>query len=183
LRPNPIIADMLNELIVIGFDDTHTIFLVRAALARLQEGFGMATEDVAMVLRADDGSITVQQGLKRAADRNTSSTFWGTLADVLFAPESSGSSSARVMSEKRATVGMDTISTSCVVSQLTLCKTALLVRTRGLARRETVVGLFQGFKGVIARVQLGPEGQLSCCAELPDGQAIMQSSTTIGGTE
>jgi hypothetical protein len=42
---------MSNELLVIGFDDTSTVFLARAALARQHEGFGMATEDAAMVLR------------------------------------------------------------------------------------------------------------------------------------
>jgi uncharacterized membrane protein len=158
---------MSTELIMIGFDDTRTVFLARAALARQHEGFGMATEDAAMVLRTDDGSITVHQGLSRDGERNAPSTFWETMADLLFVPESSESSVAEARSEMRDAVGFDTASTSRAVNQLKRCKTALLVRARGLAQRESVFGLLQGFEGVVVRLLLGPECQLT---DSPEGE-------------
>ena len=72
-----------------GFGDTQTAFLARATLARLQRELGIATDELAMVLREADGSIAVQQILIRDTGRNKSSTFWGTLADLFFTPESS----------------------------------------------------------------------------------------------
>jgi uncharacterized membrane protein len=147
-----IIAGMSNELIVIGFNDKSTVFLARAALARQHEGFGMTTQDAAMVHRTADGRIIVDQGLSRDEQRNGPSTFWETMADLLFVPESSESSVAEAKSEKCDAVGFDTASISRAVNQLKLCKTALLVRARGLAQRESVLGLLQGFKGVVVRL-------------------------------
>ncbi len=112
----------------------------------------MATDDVAMVLRETDGSIAVQQLLHRDTGRNESSTFWETLADLLFTPESSAGTAAEAASEKCATVGINPTFTSRTVNQLRLCKSALLVRTRSLAQREKVVGVLRGFEGELTRV-------------------------------
>jgi uncharacterized membrane protein len=136
---------IVTELIVTGYGDVYTVFLARAALARLQEELGMTTDDVAMVLRGADGNVALQQTLNRHAGRNESSTFWETIADQLFAPESSPGSATGAESENRATVGIDPAFMSRVVNQLQLCESALLVRARGQAQREKVVGLLQGF--------------------------------------
>jgi uncharacterized membrane protein len=49
---------VMGEIVVAGFGDTQTVFLARAALARLQKELGMTTEDMAMVLRGVDGELT-----------------------------------------------------------------------------------------------------------------------------
>ena len=145
---------IVTELIVAGFDDTHTVFLARAALARLQKEAGMATNDVAIVLRGDDGNVAVQQNLQRNADRNESSTFWETFADLLFAPESSTGTATEAVSGKGAAVGIDPNSVIRVADQLRLCKSGLFVLARDLAQRERVVGVLQGFDTELARVPL-----------------------------
>ncbi len=142
----------MTELIVTGFDDAYTASLANAALARLQEELGMATNDVAVVIRRADGNIAVQQTLSRTAGRNESSTFWETLADQLFAAESSTGTATEAATGKGAAVGIDPTSASRVANQLRLCKSALLVRARGLAQREKVVGVLQGFDGELVRV-------------------------------
>ena len=147
-----IIAGRSNKIIVIGFDDKSAVFLARAALARQHEGFGMTTQDAVMVHRAADGRITLDQGLNYDEQRSVPSTFWETMADLLFAPESSESSVAETKSEKCDAVGFDTESISRAVNQLKLCKTALFVRPRDLAQRESVLGLLQGFEGVVVRL-------------------------------
>ena len=94
----------------------------------------------------------MQQMLHRDNGRSESSTFWGTLADLFFAPGSSASTAAETVSEKCATVGIDPAFTSRTVNQFRLCESALLVRTRGLAQREKVVGVLQGFDGELTQV-------------------------------
>jgi uncharacterized membrane protein len=147
---------IINELIVTGFGNTHTVFLARAALARVQEGLGMAVDDVAMVIRGVDGELTVQQALNRNADRNGSSAFWETLADLFFAPSSSASTDVEGTSEKCATIGIDPSFTRPIVKRLSLCESALFVRTTGPLQREKVMGVLQGFNGELMRVPLEP---------------------------
>ena len=148
----------MTELIVTGFDDAHTASLANAALARLKEELGMATNDVAIIIRSADGNIAVQQTLSRDAGRNESSTFWETLADQLFAPESSTGTATAAASGKGAAVSIDSTSRSRVVNQLRLCKSALLVRTRDLAQREKLLGVLQGFDGELARLLIDSSG-------------------------
>ncbi len=143
---------VMTELIVTGFDDAYTASLANAALARLQEELGLAMNDVAAVIRRADGNIAVQQTLSRNAGRNESSTFWETLADQLFAPESSTGTATEVASGKGAAVGIDPTFASRIANQLRLCKSALLVRARGLVQSEKVVGVLQGFGGELVRV-------------------------------
>ena len=114
----------------------------------------MATNDVAIVLRGADGTVAVQENLQRDAGRNESSTFWETFADLLFAPESSTGTVTEAESGKGAAVGIDPMSASRVANQLRLCRSGLLVLARGLAQREKVVGVLQGFDGELARVPL-----------------------------
>ena len=158
LPPNPKLTGMVNatelrdEIIMTGFGDTQTAYLARAALARLQRELGMATDDVAMVLREAEGSVAVQQVLHRDTGRNESSTFWGTLADLFFTAGSSAGTAAETVSEKCATFGIDPTFTSRIVNQFRLCESALLVRTRGLSQREKVIGVLRGFDGELARV-------------------------------
>ena len=143
---------LTDEIIVTGFGDIQTAFLALATLARLQRELGMATDDLAIVLREADGSIAVQQTLLRGTGRNKSSTLWNTLAYLFFTPESAAGTAVETVSEKCAAIGIDPTFTSRTVNQLRLCESALLVRTRGLAQREKVVGVLQGFDGELTGV-------------------------------
>ena len=146
----------MSEIVVTGFGDTQTAYLARAALARLQKELGMAPEDVAMVLRGVDGDVAVQQTLNRDTGRSELSTFWKTLIDQLFASELLAGTASEAASGKCATTGINPTLMSRAANQLRLCESALLVRTSGLAQREKVVGLLQGFDGELARLPLEP---------------------------
>jgi uncharacterized membrane protein len=142
---------IITELVVAGFGNTHTVFLARAALARLQEELGMAVDDVAMIVRGDEGELTIQQALSRDAGKNGASAFWVTLADLFFAPLSSD---AVEMSKKCAKTGVDPNFMRPTNNRFRLCESALLVRTRNSSQREKVVGVLQGFSGELTRVPL-----------------------------
>jgi uncharacterized membrane protein len=147
---------IISELVVTGFGNTHTVFLARAALARLQDELGMALDDVAVIVRGVDGDLTVQQALNRNAAMNGASAFWETLADLFFAPSSSASTDVEGTSEKCAAIGIDPSFTRPIVNRLSLCESALIVRTRGPLQREKVMGVLQGFNGELMRVPLEP---------------------------
>ena len=147
-------ASTMIEIIIIGFGESHTNFLARAALARLQEELGIVMVDVAMVLRGVDGDVSVQQTLNRDARRNGLSVFWENLADLFFTPESSVEVANGAFAEKTATIGVDPALASSLYKQLQTCESALLVRTRDLVQREKVAGLLQGFDGEHFRVPL-----------------------------
>ena len=147
---------VISEIVVTGFGDTQTAFLARAALARLQKELGIATEDVAMVLRRVDGDVAVQQTLNRDTGRSELSTFWKTLIDQLFASELLAGTASEAASGKGATTGINPTLMSRAANQLRLCESALLVRTSGLAQQEKVVGLLQGFDGELARLPIEP---------------------------
>lgn len=147
---------IITELIVTGFGNTHTVFLARGALARLQEELGMAVDDVAVIVRGADGDLTLHQALNRNADRNESSAFWENLADLFFTPLSSARTGVVGTPEKYATIGIEPGFTRPIINRLRLCESALLVRTRGPSQREKVVGVLQGFDGELTRVPLKP---------------------------
>ncbi len=147
---------IITELVVTGFGNTHTVFLARAALARLQDELGMAVDDMAVIVRGADGDLTVQQALNRKAARNRASAFWDTLADLFFAPLSSASTDAVETSEKHATTGIDPNFTRPIVNRFRFYESALLVRTSDPSQREKVVGVLQGFNGELTRVPLEP---------------------------
>jgi len=146
----------MSEIVVTGFGDIQTAYLARAALARLPKELGMATEAVAMVLGGVDGVVAVPQTLNRDTGRSELSTFWKTLVDQLFAPELSAGTASEAVSGQCATIDIDPTITRRAANQLRLCESALLVRTSGLAQREKVVGLLQGFDGELARLPLEP---------------------------
>jgi uncharacterized membrane protein len=144
----------MTELVIAGFGKLHTAYLARAALARLQEQFGIATVDMAMVLRGADGGVSVQQTLNRDARRNGSSAYWEILADLFIIPDLQADAATGATAEKCATIGVDPAFASSLSNQLRLCESVVLVRTRDLAQREKVVGLLQGFDGEVLRVPL-----------------------------
>ena len=147
---------IIPELVVTGFGNTHTVFLARAALARLQDELEVALDDVAVIVRGVDGDLTVQQALNHHAARNGASAFWETLADLFFAPLSSAPNDAVETSKKCATIGIDSSFTKPIVNRLRSCESALFVRTRGPLHREKVMGVLQGFNGEPMRVPLEP---------------------------
>jgi uncharacterized membrane protein len=147
---------IITELIVTGFGNRHTVFLARAALARIQDELGMAVDDMAVIVRGVDGDLTVQQALNRNAARNGTSAFWETLADLYFTPSSSASTDTVETSEKHATTGIDPNFTRPMVNRFRLYESALLVRTSDPSQREKVVGVLQGFNGELTRVPLDP---------------------------
>ena len=48
----------MSDLVVIGFNDEHTAFEMRAALAKMQKEYLIEMEDIVVVTRDDNGKVT-----------------------------------------------------------------------------------------------------------------------------
>jgi len=74
----------MSDLIVIGFDDEHMAFDMRAALARMQKGHLIEMEDVVVVTRNEKGHVKLHQAVNLTAAGAVGGTFWGTLIGLIF---------------------------------------------------------------------------------------------------
>lgn len=144
----------MNELIVAGFDDAHTAFLARAALARLQETLCLPGHDVVTVTRSDGGRAAVQEIFSLSGNEETHMTFWKTLVPLFFAPEPPADKVDDALSAQLAAVGIDSTSRHRVVQEVGQCNSALLVMAREPAMRDHVLGVLRGFRAEIAQVRL-----------------------------
>jgi uncharacterized membrane protein len=145
---------MSDQIIVIGFDDPHTSFLARAALARLQKELGLPSHDLATINRGKEGEVDVHQSTNIGGGMDGRAAFWKALADLLFTPGLSAGTASDASSAIVAEIGIDRAFTSRAAEQLRSSKSALLVLVRGVAMREQLLGVLHGFQGEIMRTPL-----------------------------
>jgi len=74
----------MSDLIVIGFEDEHSAFEMRATLAKLQKEYLIEMEDVVVVTKDNDGKIKLHQATNLTAVGAIGGTFWGTLVGLIF---------------------------------------------------------------------------------------------------
>ena len=144
----------MSELIVSGFDDAHTAFLTRAALARLQKELGLSVYDLAMVTRGEDGRVAVQQVVDLDGSAAEGAILWEAWADLLFTPGRSTGTAAAAALAKSGAVAIDPVLTRRVAEQFRSHASALLVLVRSRVGRDQVLGVLQGFHAEIARMPL-----------------------------
>ena len=151
----------VSNLIVARFDDAHTAFLARAALARLQKELPLHGQDFAVVTREQGGVIVLQKPVMLGAEQETHPTFWETLVGVLFGPERSAGANDDSKAADLAAIGIDATFGSHFVEQLGAESSALLVLSTGPVTREKVFGVLRGFQGEVVQTELkGQAGQL-----------------------
>ena len=74
----------MSDLVVIGFDDEHQAFEMRATLAKLQKEYLIEMEDVVVVTKNDKGKIKLHQAVNLTAAGAVGGTFWGMLIGMIF---------------------------------------------------------------------------------------------------
>ena len=74
----------MSNLVVIGFDDEHKAFEMRAALAKLQKEYLIEMEDVVVVTKDDKGKVKLHQAVNLTAAGAMGGTFWGMLIGMIF---------------------------------------------------------------------------------------------------
>ena len=74
----------MSDLVVIGFDNEHKAFEMRAALAKMQKEYLIDMEDVVVVTKDEKGKIKLHQAMNLTAVGAVRGSFWGMLIGMLF---------------------------------------------------------------------------------------------------
>jgi len=144
----------VSNLIVARFDDAHTAFLARAALARLQKDLSLRGHDLAVVTREEGGEIVLQEAVGLSGDPEMHPTYWKTLVSLLFASASSTGAGGEAVSAKLTAIGIDAAFRARLAEQVRPGTSALLVLVNRSAIREKLLGVLHGFQGEIMRTEL-----------------------------
>jgi uncharacterized membrane protein len=142
----------MSELIVAVYDDTHTAFLARAALARLQKELLIKGHDVALVSREKTGKVTVGEAIELKPTKSTHKTFWNTLVFLLFSSVW-GENVNKDAKKKIYAIGIDEPFTAKLKNTIKPNTSAIFLLINESVR-DKVIGLLQGFDGKITRTCL-----------------------------
>ena len=146
----------MSDLVVIGFDDEHTAFEMRAALAKLQKEYLIDMEDVVVVTKDDKGKVKLHQAVNLTAAGAMGGTFWGMLIGLIFFNPLLGAAigaGAGALSGKLSDIGIDDKFMKQLGETLTTGTSALFVLVRK-ATPDKVLDQLKGFKGKVLKTSL-----------------------------
>ncbi len=146
----------MSDLIVIGFDDEHTAFEMRAALMKLQKEYLIEMEDVVVVTKDQEGKIKLHQAVNLTAAGALTGGFWGMLLGMLFLNPLLGAAvgaGAGAVSGKLTDIGIDDNFIKQLAETIRPGTSALFVLVRK-ATPDKVLERLKDFKGKILKTSL-----------------------------
>ena len=148
----------MTELIISGFDTSHTAFLARAALGRMQNAMSLPDDDIAVVNVGEDEHVRLCESMDVLCGL-PHDTFWVVLIKLLSVAgdEEPDGVSRETAAAKLAAVGVEAESMRSFIERGRAGCSALLVLARGPAMRDQVLGVLRGFQGHILRNTLRGE--------------------------
>jgi uncharacterized membrane protein len=148
--------DIMSDLVVIGFDDEHTAFEMRAALAKLQKEYLISMEDVVVVTKDEKGKVKLHQAVNLTAAGAMGGTFWGMLIGLIFLNPLLGAAvgaGAGAISGKLSDIGIDDKFMRELGETITAGSSALFVLVRK-ATPDKVLAELKGFRGKVLKTSL-----------------------------
>jgi uncharacterized membrane protein len=146
----------MSDLLVIGFDDEHTAFEMRAALAKLQKEYLIEMEDVVVVTKDEKGKVKLHQAVNLTAAGAVGGTFWGMLIGLIFLNPLVGAAigaGAGALSGKLRDIGISDNFMKELGETLTAGTSALFVLVRK-ATPDKVLEQLKHFKGKVLQTSL-----------------------------
>jgi len=146
----------MSNLVVIGFEDEHTAFEMRAALAKMQKEYLIEMEDVVVVTKNDKGKVKLHQAVNLTAAGAASGGFWGMLIGMIFLNPLAGAAlgaGAGALSGKFTDIGIGDNFIKELGETLTPESSALFVLVRKTTPDKVLDGLKQ-FKGRVIKTSL-----------------------------
>src|SRR5210317_359435 len=146
----------MSELIVIGFDDEHTAFEMRAALAKLQKEYLIDMEDVVVVTKDDKDKVKLHQAVNLTATGAVGGTFWGSLIGLIFLNPLLGAAvgaGAGALSGKLSDIGISDKFMKELGGTFKPGSSALFVLVRKVTP-DKVLDQLSGFKGKVLKTSL-----------------------------
>ena len=160
----------MSELIVIGFDDEHTAFEMRAALGKLQKEYLIDMEDVVVVTKDDKDKVKLHQAVNLTATGAVGGTFWGSLIGLMFLNPLLGAAvgaGAGAISGKLSDIGISDKFMKELGETLTQGTSALFVLVRKATPDKVLEGLSH-FKGKVIQTSLTKDKEEELRAVLED---------------
>ena len=146
----------MSDLVVIGFDDEHTAFAMRAELAKLQKEYLISMEDVVVVTKEEDGKVKLHQAVNLTAAGAVGGTFWGMLIGMIFLNPLLGAAvgaGAGAIGGKLSDIGVDDKFMKDLGETIKPNTSALFVLVRK-ATPDKVLEALKHFKGRILQTSL-----------------------------
>jgi len=146
----------MSELVVIGFDDEHKAFEMRAALAKLQKEYLIDMEDVVVVTKDDKGKVNLHQAVNLTAAGAVGGGFWGMLIGMIFLNPLLGAAvgaGAGAISGKLSDIGIGDNFMKELGETFQPGASALFVLVRK-ATPDKVLEELKGFKGKVLKTSL-----------------------------
>ncbi len=148
--------DIMSDLIVIGFDEEHTAFEMRAELIKLQKEYLIEMEDVVVVTKNEKGKVKLHQAVNLTATGAVGGSFWGLLIGMIFLNPLVGAAvgaGAGALSGKLADIGIDDTFMKQLGTTFTPGSSALCVLVRKVTA-DKVLEAIKGFKGKVLQTSL-----------------------------
>ena len=146
----------MSDLIVIGFDDEHKAFEMRATLAKLQKEYLIEMEDVVVVTKDDKGKVKLHQAVNLTAAGAVGGTFWGMLIGMIFLNPLLGAAvgaGAGALSGKLRDIGISDEFMKGLGETFKAGTSALFVLVRKVTP-DKVLEELKGFKGKVLKTSL-----------------------------
>jgi uncharacterized membrane protein len=147
---------IMSNLVVVGFEDEHTAFAMRAELAKLQKEYLIEMEDVVVVTKNEKGKVKLHQAVNLTAVGAVGGTFWGMLIGLIFLNPLLGAAvgaGAGAISGKLSDIGISDKFMKELAETFTPGSSALFVLVRK-ATPDKVLDQLKGFKGKILKTSL-----------------------------
>ncbi len=149
----------MSNLVVIGFDEEHTAFEMRAELVKLQKEYLLEMEDVVVVTKNEEDKVQLHQAVNLTATGAVGGSFWGMLIGMLFlAPLAGAAVGAGVgaLSGKFTDIGIDDKFMKELSGTLTPGTSAIFVLVRK-ATPDKVLERLKEFNGKVLQTSLTVE--------------------------
>jgi uncharacterized membrane protein len=146
----------MSNLVVIGFDDEHTAFDLRAELVKLQKEYLIEMEDVVVVTKDEKGKVKLHQAVNLTAAGAVGGSFWGMLIGMIFLNPLAGAAvgaGAGALSAKFKDIGISNNFMKELGESFTPGSSALFVLVRK-ATPDKVLEALKGFKGKVLKTSL-----------------------------
>jgi uncharacterized membrane protein len=148
--------NIMSDLVVIGFDNEHTAFEMRAELVKLQKEYLIEMEDVVVVTKDDKGKVKLHQAANLTAAGAVGGSFWGMLIGMIFLNPLLGAAvgaGAGALSGKLSDIGISDNFMKELGETIKNNTSALFVLVRK-ATPDKILEELKGFKGNFLKTSL-----------------------------
>jgi uncharacterized membrane protein len=161
----------MSNLVVIGFDDEHKAFELRAELAKLQKEYLLEMEDVVVVTKDDKSEVKLHQAVNLTAAGAASGSFWGLLLGMVFLNPLLGvvaGAGAGAISGKFSDIGIEDTFMKDLGETFKPGTSALFVLVRK-STPDKVLEALKGFGGKVLKTSLTADKEESLKKALDQG--------------